>query len=245
MSSYLILLVNRVGSHLRQSLLGTYSTIVCYPGTIASNRYFAISGICSHHVVSQCGSIGSFAISTALHCYQTLQLNILKRFLKSWRETCLLRISFILCYVLIGTWRSIFIIIFSDVLIDLHFWNFLVAVHHPLRIIWPWNVRWVCLIWLSLEHNGLLHLLSFLQLDLMTIEVYYVWWNLWISTSLAIFEKLRVIEDHGRVGWDMSGIDISILIWLDDGILLFYFLFRHVWVLSSNTNSGAILRLDC
>ena len=74
---------------------------------------------------------------------------------------------------------ALLIIIFGDVLVNLHLGNFLAAIQSSIWVRRPGNVGRVSLVGLGLEHYGLLlDLTSCLKLDATIVEVNYVGGNL-------------------------------------------------------------------
>ena len=93
------------------------------------------------------------------------------------------------------------IIIFCDVLVNLHLGNFFAAIQSPVWVGWPRNVGRVSLVGLGLEHYGLLlDLTSCLKLDAAIVEVNYIGGNLRSLASTCLASPLRLLGCDNQLG---------------------------------------------
>ena len=93
------------------------------------------------------------------------------------------------------------IIIFCDVLVNLHLGNFFAAIQSPVWVGWPRNVGRVSLVGLGLEHYSLLlDLTSCLELDATIVEVNYIGGNLRSLASTCLASPLRLLGCDNQLG---------------------------------------------
>ena len=182
--SHILLLLNRVRSHLGESLC---SSITIDSSSRSSYWNLRVLGCLSHHLLNRPlhHSIGALVPVCLLHGQQALELDILEMLLHCLRT----QVNLLSLYV-----AALLIIIFSDVLVNLHLGYFLAAIQSPVWVGWPRNVGRVSLVGLGLEHYGLLlDLTSCLKLDATIVKVNYIGGNLRSLACACLASPLRLL----------------------------------------------------